>query len=269
MDSVYLDREIKNERRLHNIDVFSKLDRTGLKYGEKERRLLLYRTKIGEDIYIQYPGKETKAKKVKPWDFRPKLVNSAGMLMKDMSFKDIWDNLFEYANNRHALINLAAVFARMAYMYDHKLYNSNFNYYDYNCLDGMITEQGTIPLNLYILNCESYLQEISIEIPYINGVSLEGYLVYNDLLAANEDCKYYYREEIEKNENKGENEKKNKWDKKIGGTNTLLTHLSVIQYIFGQIHFTSIVDKFMRGYGVAPLPLGDIEEITFGLCKAK
>ena len=266
MNTTTIDRELTNrstECRLHNIRCLSELDRRGLMYGVRERRLLIYITASGERIYIQYPGKESaREKNVKPWDFRPKLVKSDGSQMKDLSFKDIWDDLFDvYAqigHNEELFCKIAAVFCRMAYFADHVLAEGNFHFYDYDLTDDMrMLSDGEVGLSLYILNPQFYLNELTAVIPQINGVSLEGYLIYNDLLAQNEDCKYYYRDVYEKGKS---------WNGKIGGFNTLLSYLSVIQFIQDKIGFTEIVDKFMRGYGVAPINLKDIEAVTNGLC---
>ena len=81
-------------------------------------------------------------------------------------------------------------------------------------------------------------------------------MLYNDLLVQNEDCKYYYRDTYEKEV---------EWNSAIGRRNTLLTHLSVIEYIQGSVKFSAIMNRFQRGRGVAPIKLGSISSITGGI----
>ena len=59
-----------------NIQSFAVLDRRGLGFVSKERRVLLHTTPFGERIFIQYPGKESGRRGLdeRPWDFRPKLI---------------------------------------------------------------------------------------------------------------------------------------------------------------------------------------------------
>ena len=48
-------KESKRKRK-KNIASFLGISRDSLKYGVKEKRILLYETLKGEKIYIQYPG---------------------------------------------------------------------------------------------------------------------------------------------------------------------------------------------------------------------
>jgi hypothetical protein len=91
-------------------------------------------------------------------------------------------------------------------------------------------------------------------------VSLEGYLLYNDLLVQNEDCKYYYRDTVDKGKD---------WNFKTGRINTLLSHISVIEYLQGSITFSEIMMRFQRGMGVAPLPFKNLDAITGGIITTK
>ena len=96
------------------------------------------------------------------------------------------------------------------------------------------------------------------EIGNLRGASLEAYLLYNDLLVQNEDCKYYYRDTFQKGTT---------WDSSIGRRNTLLTHLSVIEYIQGSVKFSEVMKRFQNGRGVAPITLNSISTITGGIIK--
>lgn len=246
-----------DEKRIYNIKAFSELDRSGLEYRKLERRLFLYDTVAGEKIWIQYPGKETLSGK--PWDFRPKMfMQSKNGIMPDLSFPDIWDDLADiHTENPEALQVLAAVLFRMAYMEGYSKEKRICHFDDINIETGQVVNNGEVDITFYspIFNPE-IISSLQSEIGYIRGASLEAYLLYNDLLVQNEDCKYYYRDTFEKNI---------KWNSTIGRRNTLLTHLSVIEYIQGNVKFSAIMNRFQRGRGVAPITLGSISSITGGI----
>lgn len=105
-----------------------------------------------------------------------------------------------------------------------------------------------------------YINSLNNSIGTIGGVSVEGYLYYNDLLAQNEDCKYYYRDVVE---NGGE------WNPKSGRRNTLLTHISVISFLLGNMKFSEIMDHFQHYKGVAPISEKNISIVTNGFVEIK
>ena len=118
------------EYKKENIAAFNGLDRTGLEYGRREKRLLLYATKLNEKIYAQYPGKETtrSGEKKNVNDFRPVLVMPDGKIHEDMVFKDIWDIVANIGKDaRGSLDILATLFLKMAYLKDYKN-NENVEY---------------------------------------------------------------------------------------------------------------------------------------------
>ena len=80
----------------------------------------------------------------------------------------------------------------------------------------------------------------------LDGISLEGFLYYNDLLAQNEDCKYSYL-------------KKEHWNISTGRINNCLSHLTIISHSREHIGISKLVDSFQRT-GVAPLPQGRLWE---------
>lgn len=73
-------------------------------------------------------------------------------------------------------------------------------------------------------------------------MSLEAFLIYNDLLAWNEDCKYHYRS-VQKNSG---------WIGNVGRPNTLRTHVSVIGTMVGKVSFVKLLEQAARTRGVAP-----------------
>ncbi|MBP3686769.1 MAG: hypothetical protein J6J35_00210 [Alphaproteobacteria bacterium] len=248
-------KKASQEKRNFNIEQFSKLEKKGLKFQNLERKLLLHTTKNGEKVFIQYPGKETivsSPEKLRPWDFRPKLQLSNGSYIKDLSFPDIWDDLTDIHSSDKTLLSiLAGIFFRMAFMYGYTLIKDNYHYEDINSIDNTV-KTGVLSFQYYKpVFSEKVLNHLSSITP--RGVSLEAYLVYNDLLVQNEDCKYYYR---------ATQIMKQAWDSKNGRYNTLLSHISVIEYLQERLSFSQIMTRFQRGMGVAPIRLGDISDIT-------
>ena len=258
-----IDKKLKSDalkRKMTNIISFSELDRLNLSYQQSERRIHIHTTSRGEQIYIQFPGKEAarKGDKSRPWDFRPKIMTSDGEWINDVSFKDIWNDLIYISESgADVLPILASVLTRMAYMVDHQpvteTYSTGIVHFEPSSYD----ECDSTPIHWFKyfpdMSCIEYLQST---IGNIRGISIEAYLIMNDLLAQNEDCKYYYRD----------NElKKEKWDGNIGRKNNLLTHVAIIGFLERKIKFTEIMDQFQRMRGVAPIQEKRIPDITEGI----
>ena len=85
-------RATENQKR-ENIASFHALSREGLENGTTERRILLYETRCGEKVYMQYPGIEStrEGNRNYPLDARPVLQKADGSYAADMDFKKIWD----------------------------------------------------------------------------------------------------------------------------------------------------------------------------------
>lgn len=253
--------EIGKARREENIKDFSALSRDGLEFGKTERMLLLHTTQDKEKIYIQYPGKETKNSKterIRPWDFRPKVQLADGTFMKDLTFAEIWDDISEIQKtDKNALAVLASILFKMAFMAEHEKANGEYYYKDIDIQENAAVYTDKIKFSWYKPNFNlNELDNIQKVIGKIRGVSLEAYLLFNDLLAQNEDCKYYYRDVKLKGE---------KWNHNVGRRNTLLSHVSVIAYLQGKITFSQIMSRFQAGSGVAPCKINEISEITNGI----
>ena len=263
-DSKVLNTEAR-ERRLFNIKSFSELDRNKpLEYGKIERLLLLHTTHNNEKIYIKFPGKESAREKNKrPLDFRPVSLSSAGTWSKDLSFGDIWDDITRMHNKDHkALCKLAALFFRMAYMVDYELVEESLEYKDIEISSNREIGSGNIVFKWYKpVFFPELLKYLEKKLGKIRNASLESYLFYNDLLVQNEDCKYYYRNQTEENGKP--------WNSNNGRLNTILSHLSVIEYLQGKLTFSEITMRFQRGMGVAPMPIKEIESVTNGIIRKK
>ena len=250
-------RKTAEEARQSNIDAFSKLDKAGLKFGELERRLLLHSLPTGEKIYIRYPGKESARTPAFEWDFRPELQKADGTWLPDLSFKQIWDDLYELQERKIDLKLLATLFARLAFMADHEQVTKDFTYVDSDASDKAVAN-GKVQLTYNSYTPKADILKGIESLGSIRGVSFMAYLLYNDYLAQNEDCKYYYRSQHLRNE---------PWNPAIGRHNTHLTTLTVIAVMERHMHFTEAMDRFQRGRGVAPVPYKLIEQVTGGKVK--
>jgi len=259
-----------SKRRMMNIEWIKDLERGDLAHKKNEKAIHIRRTTSGEDLFIQYPGKESMNKKrPRPWDFRPKLCkpdDTAEKYLKDLSFKDIWDVIIGIINDpmqkKEEIASLLAItFYRMAFMLDHKYDETSKKrkvlYLEFNDKGSCskeehleVFERGFLEYSPpeYILD---NFPNLKIEIDGMK-ISLEAFLLYNELLAWNEDCKYYYRNQFEKNSG---------WLKGIGKVNNLLSHISIIGFLIGKIKLSEMVMQFTRGQGVGPATNKQIKEI--------
>lgn len=258
MNNITYSKNLKHdseEKKNYNIQSFSKLNRKGLTFGVIERRLFIRKYPTGEKLYIQYPGKESKKENARPWDFRPKLMLSDGSWLGDLSFKDIWDDCYSFKDSNIDMSYIATLFFRIAYMMDTKLVTKEIPFEDLDA-NGKKVNQGTVKFSWYEYHPKKdVLNGISVPKSCLRNCHLLPYLAYNDLLAQNEDCKYYYR---------AVHEKKEAWKSDTGRRNTLLTHMSVIAFIEGLLKFTEITDMFQRHKGVAALSPKLWEKTTHG-----
>jgi hypothetical protein len=255
-------------KRLTNIGFIENLNRNTLEHKVLERRLLVHKTKEDELICIQYPGKESKNNidNNRPWDFRPVVFLSNGKRFEnDMSFKNIWDTIYEKSLEvpkdvkEEVLTVLSLMFYRLAYMIDNipiNLFNTQYN--DLSIINGQI-DRVSEPVPLEIPLLYKYSPDVKI-LDYLyshcpsswGGLSIEGFLYYNELLIWNEDCKYYYRNKI--------SEDKKAWIGDTGRVNTALTHMMIISFLLGKIPLSRLCDGFNRGRGVAPMQKREVIE---------
>lgn len=71
LKATYDPRPIR-ELRSENILAFNRIDRDGYSYNNHEKRILLYASKLKEQIFVQLPGKETTERRPNKSDFRPR-----------------------------------------------------------------------------------------------------------------------------------------------------------------------------------------------------
>ena len=243
------------QKKLENIETFCKLSRENLSYNKKERRLLLYTTLQGEKIYYQYPGKESGRKDEKKFeeDARPILIKKTEQ-SPDMDFKRIWD-VIDYLGNEHKADAdiLGAVFLRIAYMYRYIHESRDFVYEEIDSTSDSPKKSGVIKMEWNRLSLDDDVIDTlndRFTLPKEYDFSFEAFLYYNDILAQNEDNKYYLRS----------NKKKEfVLQKGNGRINNCLSHLTVISHIRGFIGISKLIDSFQR-LGVAPLPQSRLSE---------
>ena len=254
--------------RLSNIKWVEGMQRSGLTWGQKEKQIHIASTSAGERLFIQYPGKETvlsgRRRIVRPWDFRPKVELVSGEYGADLSFQHIWDILLEVIDrlteNRVQYTRaLAVVFYRMAFMCDHDIAPGNqvlpTRLLAEDALtgtpSGAFIEEIFPALYIYSLP-EPVLKELSEVFGDFGNMSLEAFLLYNDLLAWNEDCKYYHRS-LEKNPDD--------WIGGVGRVNNLLTHVSVLGFKIGEVKLSEMLMRFIRNFGVSPATRRELRAI--------
>jgi len=232
---------IKN-LRLRNINWVVGLNRDGLEYGKNEAVLNFHKTEAGEIVGIKYPGKESDStrEKVFKYDFRPKVLASNGEYLPDLTFFQIWEALYKNipeTDEGRAL--LGVIFYRMAYMIDYAEHLPLESQIEIKLSSNKIPTSGYLGIDFDLF--KTHLGRWSAKSTWA-GMSLEAFLYYNDLLALNEDVKYWYR---------SENLKKEKWKADgVGRVNTMLTHLSVIGFHSNKMNFASLIERFSRSKGV-------------------
>jgi hypothetical protein len=164
------------------------------------------------ELGFNKPGKEYFNKKNQNYyDMQPYIIKNNKKHSIDESFGDMWRGLakLDISNLEEKLSVLGAIIFRMAWMCDHVIMNDKVRL--------------ELPKNSL-----EYLSDLK-----ISGVSVQVYLHYLDLIATNEDVKYYNRDI----KNISDIEKLNKAKRSFvssakGRRNTLLTFCHVISVIF-------------------------------------
>lgn len=261
-------RAESSKKRLANIRWIADLSRDGLAFQHRANQLLITKTVENEEVFIQYPGKESARidDKNRPWDFFPRIWKG-GKFTADLGFQAIWDILFEglqplTGKNRMWGAILATIFYRMAFMNDHAIGEQPAAMkirevsYEYSASGSVLREAAEQPGPWYRYSpSRDVVNSIADIVPLWGEMSFEAFLHYNELLAWNEDCKYYYRMQ---------QTKPGTWIRETGRVNTLLTHLSIIGYVLGEVRFSEVCVKFARGKGVAPANREEILRVCGG-----
>lgn len=254
-------------KRIINIKFFASLKRENLSFKTNTTKLLeMYRTS-NEKIEIIYPGKESESSTPKPWDFRPILTKN-NIEMKNLSFGDIWESMyqeiFDYKRlSKDEIKCLISIFYKMAFYNTHKLINES-KIFDESTLN--ILEHNFYIFEKTLLTTEEQnilSKDMIVKDKDENAmtISMESFLVYNDLLCANEDCKYFYLKNIKEKKEPSNilnystyKEFKNcSWEATTGRINTFLTHINFLAWTLDKQRLSSLLDDISRKRGVSPI----------------
>ena len=251
---------LTRKRREENVKWVRELSLEGLAYSKTERQVSIVKTREGEEIAIQYPGKESiqgRKKWKNDWDFRPKLVNRENV---DLTFEQIWDPLFDdlrlLSGERRKEVGsvLATLYYRIAYMVD---YNKNLeDQYRTKTVQVVQSLEGKrAPESIAVGPFWAYKPPLQAVDFVVSGVpkwakmSFEAFLHYNSLLAWNEDMKCFA--------------KFDDWSPgdPRGRINTLLTYIRVIGFIVDEVRPSALLGGFARLRGMSMAEPAEVRRI--------
>lgn len=254
------------EKRRDNIQSFLQITRDNLEYDKKERRICLYSTLQNENIYIQFPGKESVNNPQMPKDFRPKLQMRNGEFMQDASFGFIWDLLDEIGREHRAYLSyVAALFLRIGYMHEYAWERNEYECTDLEIEDGNIEEipHPAEKIEWYHLDLDEDIWYTlndrigNIAVAENQTISFEAFIKFVDLLFQNEDCKYYYKNVII---NGDEN-----YRYQNGRLNSSAANLLILNYFEGNETISNLLNSFQKSRGVASFRKADYDVVTDGI----
>lgn len=250
------------KKRKQNIDaIWQTIDtaksENSLTYQNIEEQLILFNTTAGEQVAIQYPGKESieTGDKERPYDFRPKIITSEGVILRDLVFADMW-SLVEGIHSSHSdmLKTLAALFFQLGRMTSHDMITEDYNY---NVIDSSdtVVQSGfrTLTWNKLYIDTD-ILESLNTFIPYIPidkdcSISFEAFLYFFDMILQNEDSKYFY--------------KKNNLSS--GRIQTSDSMLLLVSYFTGHTSLSTLLQRYVSGFGVGKCQIQEIEPATGNL----
>lgn len=253
--------------RQRNIDAFNGIDRKGLSHGKKEKRILLYKTLEGEEIFIQFPGKEATETPEMPLDFRPKVLLKNKTFAPDLSFGAIWDILDEIGKHHNAYLKyVAAVIFHLGYLNDYIKEKAKYHAEELIIKNGIETSVEKVAeeeLEWYHLNLSDDIWfTLNDKIGWIDlgedsKITFEGFVKMVDLLFQNEDCKYFY-----KNVTLGGNKN---YRLQNGRTNSSAANLLILNYLQGNVKISKLLDSFQKSRGVPSFRKADYDIVTNGI----
>ncbi len=193
---------------LHRL-VTTESEKNGLLYQQKEERILIHETMLGEKIYIQFPGKESTRENEKKnlVDFRPKVLGVNGEYLPDFTFQKIWLFIEQLQDKNEEILPLWALLNfKMSRMAMHDLVPAEREYpmeiltMDNDKIKKCESRRDIhidwyefrLPESLRSLLKDYGLFEFAIKKGQRCKCSIEAILYLLELIAQNEDCKYYY-----------------------------------------------------------------------------
>lgn len=266
-----LTNQLKEEalkKRIANIEFIKALPRDGLTYNINEKRLLIHST-LSEKIFIQYPGKESikDKEKKREYDFRPKLIKD-NTEIKDLTFKEIWTAIIElsinssHPNKDDALKLIACEFYRISYMIDYKEISENQDYILQDINDTCKTDIKVHKKYYKYQPNQTIISNIEKVFPNILEVSWTALFYYIDLIAQNEDCKYYTsalltpkKKRTKKNGEPIFYEADEYLFRGPGRVNTMSTFIAIISTLIDQSLLPWLLSQFSSKRGIVSLTM--------------
>jgi hypothetical protein len=232
-----------------------------LKNKQLEIQIPIAKATRGEELAIQYPGKESQRETTSnPWDFRPKWL---GHEDSDLTFEELWKPLFDDVGaisdpetRKHTASIIATIYYRMAYLVDYvERPAGTYPVTRLWIVDRRVEkreeqEMKMGPVWLYNPPVKA-VKEVSSVIPNWADLSFEAFLQYNSLLAWNEDLKLRAREDLKVQDPTKKPTKKWSATDPRGRINTLRTYIRVIGYIIGEVTASTVFGGFMRKRGMS------------------
>lgn len=213
-------RKLSISRRRESIDEAISLDSGENKNNQKITEYYSFRN---NSIVVGKPGKEAeKEYKGKLGDnyndMTPKLLIDGIEHKNNFGFDDIFELLFQISKiDSKSLELIGCILLRAAYMLDHKR-----------------NEEGNWRLNLPL----EVMHKIEKKIPEIEGIPISALIYLLDVIALNEDVKYFT---LGKNDELKEG---------TGRRNNLLTYCNLIGVLLERVKFSKFAGSFAR------LPVG-------------
>ena len=248
-----------DNKRSFNVDtlisfILNDINTNSLKYKTKERRIHLYTTPAGEEIFIQYPGKYSIGNEKYPFDFKP--IASIGDTHEslDLDFQGIWRILDKYIQGYQYFMPIFNnLLFRLGRMINHKKVTNeyaSFLVYD----DGMRIEPSetlSFPMYQFSFDDVGIMESLNFHARKIDvgnnvNISLEAFLYYLDSLIQIEDCKF----------------KLPKVNETRGRINTADSLMVIYAYYIEKIDLAETLQRFVDGRGIASLKTSEYSPVT-------
>lgn len=183
--------------------------------------------KFGKEYYQNNKtNKRTGIKGNNQNDMKPTVFVDGEEVVFDASFKNIFDFIIAVADvDKETARLLGCLFVRNAFLEDHNMDGGKYNY--------------APPKDI--------IDKVKTAVPTFNGIDTEVYLHYVDVIAWNEDVKYWTLE----------------YDliKGPGRQNNMLTYAHIAAVLLGESSLSGLCMSLIRGMGVAPITLAEVKTI--------
>lgn len=188
------------------------------KWSSPDGRYMVGVGKFGKEYYLSTLTWKDGTKGNNPNDMRPTIWKDGNVIEFDGSFDHVF-NFFQWVSkiDMKALEILGCLMFRNAYLLDH---DENLNY----------------------APPREAIEYLNAALPLYEGISVEAYLHYMEMIAWNEDIKYYT---LGYDVHSG-----------TGRKNNMLTYAHIIAILLGKGSLTKLCSQFSRPpVGVSPIPM--------------